>query len=76
METNNTELIKIVTEAISDRNSCLTKLAQARLEIITGMNNMALNDGNDYNGQKYKWNLLVAEAEKIDNLILQIHGNK
>lgn len=40
------------------------------------MGKMSINNGNDANGQKEKWSMFVVEAEKIDKLILQLHGNK
>jgi hypothetical protein len=62
-------------EKISDRNSCLTQLAKAKLQIVESMGRMALNDGNDLNGNWAKLKELKQESEKIDELIRFLSQN-
>ncbi len=71
-ETLITEISKVLNEIldkISDRNSCLTQLAKARLQIMITIDRMAFNDKNDLNGNLAKLKELKEQADKIDDLI-------
>jgi hypothetical protein len=65
-----------ILEKISDRNSGLTQLAKARLQIMETICGMAFNDGNDRNGNWAKLRELKEEAQKIDELIRVVANTK
>lgn len=70
------DLFKQMMEQISDRNSCMTNLAKSRLSIMEDMGRMALNHGNDSNGNWAKWNEMKEQLDKIDELIIHLSNSK
>jgi len=70
------ELLTKLLDQVSDRNSCLTNLAKARLEIVESMGRLSINDSNDNNGNRFKLSELKDQAKQIDELILKIVKSK
>lgn len=67
-----TELLQKLMDELSDRNSCLTVLAQSRLSLMQDLGRMSFNGGNDQNGNKEKWQQMKEQVEKIDQLIRDV----
>lgn len=76
MDDKLSEAIEKIINSISDRNSCLTKLAESRLSLMNGLSNMSINNGDDVNGNKEKWEIMKDQCEKIDSLIIKIASIK
>lgn len=66
------KMFSTIMEQISDRNGCLTNLAKSRYQIMQKLGEMAMNSGNDSNGNWAKWNEMKSQLDKIDQLIRDI----
>ncbi len=67
------DIFKDLLEKSSDRNGCLTELAKGRCDIMRQFDNACFNsDGRDVNGMQSKYKAMKEQADKIDNLILEI----
>lgn len=63
------ELLDKLTDAISDRNSCLSNLAKSQIPLMEWLAKASINHGNDMNGNKEKYQMVKEQVERIDELI-------
>ena len=67
------ELFTQLLEKASDRNGCLTELAKGRCDLMRQFNGLSFNpEGRDNNGVQSHYKAMKEQADKIDELIIEL----
>lgn len=70
------ETIEAIAKIFDDRQSALTTLAKSRKELTDWLTRSAFNNGNDLNGVKEKWMVVIEQIQWIDKQMLKLAGIK